>query len=625
MHEDTAVMKRIFRMWPDVLISGFITLLGTTVQTLPSLRSISLAGLLALGLQALYHRGLVSPVRQAYLLYFAINSVGFRIPGKAFHLLIRFPASILYACLLAVAILPGLAGKQYFTTYFAKKATPAAVWETDIFKAINRNMSWMWSGLFAVALAAAAVPGLFLPQPGWILSIVFQVVIPGALMLGVGVRINRNYPAFYQRRMGIEAVPSTTHSTGCRQDPEPTHLNKEGQMPENLKVVAINGSPHAQGGNTGIMTQMLTPRLAEEGIELEEICLADHRIEFCVGCGLCTESGACWRKDDHAGIVGRVLDADGLILASPVYFGHVTAQMKVFIDRSLSYGHKPRSTWKPGIAVSVSAGKGETATADYLAGLLGVYGAFAVGNLTAIAVSPGGFLGKDLVEARAADLAGDLARAIKEKRRFPATDRNLAAYLFMGDLVRRQKEFMHDDYRHWEDAGLFDGFERYMGQDFAKPPYNEAMRKQWIKEMIAEAAVHADGGARPQMIKMPNPAGAGPSTAASCRELLEAMPHGFNREAAGDLKAVFQFKMSGAETFAGYLAIADGHCTYTEGMHEKPNITIQSPAQVWLAISREEMNGQAAFMSGKYQVTGDIGLLMKLGGLFGQATGRHHF
>jgi multimeric flavodoxin WrbA/putative sterol carrier protein len=430
------------------------------------------------------------------------------------------------------------------------------------------------------------------------------------------VRLNKKYPAYYQRRMGIENNPLTADIPVNRLDPGPTHPIKEEHMTKHLKVIAINGSPHSQGGNTSIMTQMIAPWLAKEDIELEEIFLADQMIEFCVGCGLCIEKGTCWRRDDHARIVDQALQADGLILASPVYFGHVTAQMKVFIDRSLAYGHKPRGTWKPGLAISASAGKGETATADYLAGLLGVCGTFAVGNLTAIAVGPGKFMGKDLVEARAADLATDLARAIKEKRRYPATDRDLASYLFMGDLVKRQKEFMRDDYRHWQAADFFDGFEKYMDQYFTKQPYNEDMRKQWIKDLIAQAAGHGADRVRPVMPKRPNPVGTAPSSEVSCQELLKAMPGGFNKMAAGDLKAVFQFKMNGTENFDAYLTIADGRCSYSEGMHASPDVTIKSPAQVWLAISRGEMDGKAAFMSGKYQVEGDLSLLMKLGSLF---------
>jgi multimeric flavodoxin WrbA len=147
-------------------------------------------------------------------------------------------------------------------------------------------------------------------------------------------------------------------------------------MTDQIRVVAINGSPHGAAGNTGQMIGMIASHLSGEGIDLEEITLADRRIEYCAGCALCLEKSGCWRSDDHREIVEKLLAADGIILASPVYFGHVPAQMKAFIDRSLGYGHKPRTSWKPGLAVSVSAGRGETETGRYLANLLRVYGAF---------------------------------------------------------------------------------------------------------------------------------------------------------------------------------------------------------------------------------------------------------
>jgi hypothetical protein len=160
-------MKRIFKMWPEIVISGFVTLLSTAPPTIPTLRIVSLAGVMVMGLATICQSASVSPVRQAYLLYFVVNAFGFWIlPDPTLHLITRFPASILYACLLALAILPGLFGDRYFTAYFAKKSTPAAVWDTNVFKAINRNMSWMWSGLFAASLFAAAIPGLFLPRDG---------------------------------------------------------------------------------------------------------------------------------------------------------------------------------------------------------------------------------------------------------------------------------------------------------------------------------------------------------------------------------------------------------------------------------------------------------------------------
>ena len=114
-------------------------------------------------------------------------------------------------------------------------------------------------------------------------------------------------------------------------------------MSEQIKVVAINGSPHGVAGNTGQMIGVIASHLSGEGMDLEEITLTDKKIEYCTCCALCLERSGCWRSDDHREIVGKLLDADGIILASPVYFKHVTAQMKTFIDRSQGYSHKPSS------------------------------------------------------------------------------------------------------------------------------------------------------------------------------------------------------------------------------------------------------------------------------------------
>jgi multimeric flavodoxin WrbA len=124
-------------------------------------------------------------------------------------------------------------------------------------------------------------------------------------------------------------------------------------MSTQLRVVAINGSPHGAIGNTSQMIRMIGEGLSREGIVLEELFLTDKAIAYCTGCGVCLEKGKCWRKDDHAGITDTLFAADGIILASPVYFKHVTAQMKTFIDRSLAFGHKPRGASKPGLAVFV--------------------------------------------------------------------------------------------------------------------------------------------------------------------------------------------------------------------------------------------------------------------------------
>jgi multimeric flavodoxin WrbA len=311
--------------------------------------------------------------------------------------------------------------------------------------------------------------------------------------------------------------------------------------------------------------------------------------------------------------VDKLLAADGVILASPVYFLHVTGQMKTFLDRCLAFGHKPQSTWKPGLAISVSAGLGETDTADYLAFLLRTFGAFSVGTLTAMAIEPGGFLGKEAVEARAADLAGDLARAIKEKRRYPATDRDLRFYQFMGNLVKAQKDtVMKHDYKHWQEHGFYDSFEKYIQQETAEVAFDGELRDAWIKEMIQEHKAKKKGTSA-NVKKAPSAAVALPKT---CRELIQAMPLGFQPEAAGDLTADLQFEVHGEENFIAHLKISKGSCTYQGGPADKPSLVIKTPADVWLKISRGELSGQKAFMEGQYKVEGDMNLLLKLNRLF---------
>jgi multimeric flavodoxin WrbA/putative sterol carrier protein len=388
---------------------------------------------------------------------------------------------------------------------------------------------------------------------------------------------------------------------------------EEPKMPENPTIVAVNGSPHAGRGNTCMMIEMLRSPLSDEGFNLEVIHLCEKEIDYCYGCGFCIEKGKCWIEDDHRTIVNKLLAADGIILGSPVYVAHVTGQMKTFLDRSLAYGHKPRPTWKPGLAICVSAGLGETQTVEYLAGVLRIYGAFGVGKLTALATRPGDFVGKEAVEARAQDLARDLARAIKEKRRWPASDMDLRFYQFMGDLVKTNKDtIMKHDFKHWQAHGFYDGFETYIQQTTHSAQYNPEAREAWIKDLIArhKKMKKAKRGGQP------SPNVSGPQAAKTCRELLQMMPLVFNASEAEALEAVYQFDISGDENFTAHLKIGQGQCVYHDGPSQKPGVVIRTPAGVWLAIARGELDGQQAFMGEKYKVEGDLSLLLRLKSLF---------
>ena len=102
-----------------------------------------------------------------------------------------------------------------------------------------------------------------------------------------------------------------------------------------MKVVAFNGSAR-KDGNTAIMVRTVLRVLEEAGIQTELIQLAEKDISGCKACYGCVKkkNGKCAvAKDDLNEMLNRMVEADGIILASPTYFADVTSGMKALIDR----------------------------------------------------------------------------------------------------------------------------------------------------------------------------------------------------------------------------------------------------------------------------------------------------
>jgi multimeric flavodoxin WrbA len=100
-----------------------------------------------------------------------------------------------------------------------------------------------------------------------------------------------------------------------------------------MKVVGIVGSPR-KNGNTEILTAHTLAAIAEEGIETELIRLAGLDIKPCTACDYCRTEGKCNIKDDLNPVYEKMKQADGIILATPVYFGSATALMRACMERS---------------------------------------------------------------------------------------------------------------------------------------------------------------------------------------------------------------------------------------------------------------------------------------------------
>ena len=101
------------------------------------------------------------------------------------------------------------------------------------------------------------------------------------------------------------------------------------------KVLIISASPR-KGGNSDLLCDEFARGAAEAGHEVEKIRLAEKKIGYCIGCYACRTVGKCFHDDDANGIIEKMLAADVIVLATPVYFYSMDAQLKTLIDRSVS-------------------------------------------------------------------------------------------------------------------------------------------------------------------------------------------------------------------------------------------------------------------------------------------------
>lgn len=102
----------------------------------------------------------------------------------------------------------------------------------------------------------------------------------------------------------------------------------------------------------------------------------------------------------------------------------------------------------------------------------------------------------------------------------------------------------------------------------------------------------------------------------TCKQKTQSLYHHFNSQLAKGLDAVIQLNISGNESFSACLTIGDGECTYSEGVHHSPSVTIFSDSVIWNNILDGKLTSQKAFMVGQIKVKGNFALLSKFDQLF---------
>ena len=131
-----------------------------------------------------------------------------------------------------------------------------------------------------------------------------------------------------------------------------------------MKVLLVNGSPHAQG-NTALALQEMEKVFRQEGIETEIMHIGHLNIRGCISCGGCRREGKCVFDDAVNEAAVKFEACDGLVVGSPVYYASANATLIAFLDR-LFFSTRFPKTMKVGAAVAAARRGGLSATFDQL-------------------------------------------------------------------------------------------------------------------------------------------------------------------------------------------------------------------------------------------------------------------
>lgn len=129
-----------------------------------------------------------------------------------------------------------------------------------------------------------------------------------------------------------------------------------------MRVVLLSGSPRPEG-NTFQVVEECASVIREQGLDAEVISLAGMKIESCTACRRCAKEGNCMLDDGLAGIIDRIRDAEGFIVASPVYFGTARGDVMAALQRigMVSMSTSRFLSWKVGGPIAVARRGGHTA------------------------------------------------------------------------------------------------------------------------------------------------------------------------------------------------------------------------------------------------------------------------
>jgi len=348
-----------------------------------------------------------------------------------------------------------------------------------------------------------------------------------------------------------------------------------------MKILAINSSPRTgDRSKTEMLLNPLVEGMRDAGADVEVVNLREKKIRYCIGCFTCWTKtpGECIHKDDMTKeLFPKWLNSDLAVYATPLYHYTVNAEMKAFIERTLPIsepffeqrdnrsGHPLRQEPPAAVVLSV-AGFIEMSVFDQLSSYVNfLFGRH--GRLKAELYRPAAE-----TLSRMKDKNEEVLGALKQAGR---------------ELVQSQKVSAATLNQIQQPIIDFETFAQ--------------MGNLYWKSCIAEGVTPKEFEEK-NMVPRPD----------SIESFMLVFPFGLNSEAVGERKIILQVDFSGEVEESCHFVIERGKVDAEKGSKETPDITIETPFELWMDIITGKADGQQMFMEQKYTVKGDLALLIQL-------------
>ena len=216
-----------------------------------------------------------------------------------------------------------------------------------------------------------------------------------------------------------------------------------------MKILLISSSPRKNNSQTFNLAKEVLRGTALDSREIEVIHLCDKEIFFCSHCEKCHRKIMdCPFKDDTNEILVKMLEADGIIFATPNYINHITSSMKLLFERASHFIHCCRFEDKYIVGV-VSSGSGrDTAVLEYIKSYANICGAQYSGGVSSIVPV------LDYKRQEAVSLGQKFVNDINENEQYPEQIKSINEFKkYFKRVIEARKDDWVDEFIYWKEKG----------------------------------------------------------------------------------------------------------------------------------------------------------------------------